>query len=263
MKVVRFLERKEVIKFFGLALMLSPFINFFLHSWVIKSQSQTAWSQFQFLPVLKSMNNISLFLAFCSIGIGIAMLSGKQKAWKYTLAFVGVHILIQIANVGNTAWKSPLAWPTFILNTALFFFIFDQLVWKISPAQVPQNQSTTEAFNLKQSNLVSDLSTQNETDLSSKTVINLKSYRKILFSFGSDRPWGELKTLSSEFLSIKKIDLLPANIETQVVQINFSKNVVVDIQYFKQQDDLVFFKPLNMNKEKVTNLNKWLRKIAV
>jgi hypothetical protein len=39
--------------------------------------------------------------------------------------------------------------------------------------------------------------------------------------------------------------------------------VVVDIQFEKQEGELVYFKPLNLDKEKVTNLNRWLKKIAV
>ncbi len=241
MKVVRFLERKEVIRFFGVALLVAPFLNFFLHAIVIRSQSGTAWSQFQWLAVLKNMPYISFGLAACSVAIGFTMLSGHQKAWKYLLFLIGAHIAIQIVNVGNTAWKGPLAWPSFILNTALFFFIVDQLVWKVKP--------NTPVIPL--------------AEVPNRTVINLKSYRKILFSFGSDKPWGELKTLSSELLGVKRIAEVPDNINSRTVQINFSRDVVVDIQFLKQEADMIYFKPLNMDKEKVTNLNKWLRKIAV
>ncbi|MGZ3690740.1 MAG: hypothetical protein ACXVAX_04515 [Pseudobdellovibrio sp.] len=246
MKVVRFLERKEVIRFFGVALVLAPFINFLLHAIVIKSQAGIAWSEFQWIPVLSSMNVVSFILAASSIAIGFIMLSGQQKAWKYLLFLIGTHIVIQVANVGNTAWKGPLAWPSFILNTALFFFIVDQLVWKVKPA--PQQPEVSEPA---------------AAAVKNKVVVNLKSYRKILFSFGSDQPWGELKSLSSELLSVKRIAEVPSNIDSRTVQINFSRDVVVDIQFLKQEDEMIYFKPLNMDKEKVTNLNKWLRKIAV
>ena len=62
---------------------------------------------------------------------------------------------------------------------------------------------------------------------------------------------------------MKKIADIPQNIDDKVVQINFSEDVVIDIKFDRQQEDILYFKPLNMNKEKVTNLNKWLNKIAV
>ena len=258
MQVVRFLERKNVIRFFGVSLILAPFINLALHVVVLKITSHTAWSEFQIWPALKSTGLISAMLALCSVLIGFTLLSGAQKAWKYVLILVGAYLLVQILNVGSQAWNSPLAWPSFILNTAIFFFIFDQLVWKVKVQTPNLSESKPEAA----VSLAPSLAALPQFD-KFKTVINLKSYRKILFSFGSDKPWGELKTLSSEMLSVKVIALVPDNISDKVVQINFARDVVVDIQFQSRENELVYFKPLNLDKEKVTNLNKWLRKIAV
>ena len=273
MKLVRFLERNGVIRFFGVSLILAPFINMFLHILVIKMQGQVAWSQFQFLPAIQSAGLISLVLAVCSVVIGCILLSGSQKAWKYVLILVGAYLLVQILNVGSQAWKGPLAWPSFILNTSIFFFIFDQLVWKVQPASQNANgngetqpsvenaaQSIPQTVNVPQFQDSVLVAKRHEKI---KTVVNLKSYRKIMFSFGSDRPWGELKTLSSEMLSVKSIAVVPNQIENKTVQINFAKDVVVDIQFDRQEGELVYFKPLNLDKDKVTNLNKWLKKIAV
>lgn len=251
MKLVRFLERKGVIRFFGVSLILAPFINMALHITVIKMQGRIAWSQFQFLPAIQSTGWVSLILALCSVVIGCVLLSGSQKAWKYVLVLVGAYLGVQILNVGSQAWKGPLAWPSFILNAGIFFFMLDQLVWKVQP-QVHSEKPT-----------VLPPEAPPEKPFIRKSVVNLKSYRKILFSFGSEHPWGELKTLSSERLSVKSIAPVPANIENKTVQINFAKNVVVDIQFEKQEGELVYFKPLNLDKDKVTNLNRWLKKIAV
>jgi hypothetical protein len=243
MYIVRLLEKRFVIRLFGIGLIVAPFMNMALHLVLIKVKANIAWSLFQFWPAIKETGAISLLLATCSVVIGSMMLSGAQKAWKYVLILIGAYLLVQILNIGSQAWKSPLAWPSFILNAGLFFFIFDQLVWKVKADPLaPVVQNPIEKF---------------------RAIINLTSYRKILFSFGSDRPWGELKTLSSEMLSVKSIAKVPDNIENKTVQINFSKDVVIDIQFFKRDNDLVYFKPLNLDKEKVTNLNRWLNKIAV
>lgn len=245
MKVVRFLERKLVIQCFGLTLIVAPFINLFLHVYFIKLNAAQSWAVFQVMPILKQTSNLSIFLAVCSVTIGATLLSGAPKAWRYVLFFLGSHLVLQILNINDRAWKGPLAWPSFILNASLFFFIFDQLVWKVKTGAV------------------ADITAPVPIQSAVKTVINLKSYRKILFAFGSPQPWGEMKTLSSEFITVKSFAAPPANFDTRVVQIGFARDVVVDIRFSHQEADLYYFKPLNMDKEKVTKLNKWLRKIAV
>lgn len=264
MKVVRFLERKNVISSFGLALIFAPVINLILHILIIKFQSDIAWSQFQFWAYLKNTNSISLFFAVSSIVIGSTMLTGSAKAWKFVLVLLGSHLLVQVLNINDKAWKGPLAWPSFFLNAGLFFFIFDQLVWKV---QAPANKVVKNNFKFDGEESRPIVASSNLESLpdrrSFKEVINLKSYRKIYFSFGSPKPWGELKTLSSEYLAVRCIIEPPTGIENKVVQINFAQDVVVDIQYANRQENIIYFKPLNMNKEKVTNLNKWLNQIAV
>jgi hypothetical protein len=264
MKVVRFLERKNVIRFFGIALILAPVLNIILHILIVKFQSNIVWSQFQFWAYLRNTNSISLFFAFSSIAIGGTMLTGSAKAWKFVLVLLGSHLLVQVLNINDKAWKGPLAWPSFFLNAGLFFFIFDQLVWKV---QAPANKVVKNNFKHDKEEGQAIAATSNLENIqelrSFREVINLKSYRKIYFSFGSPKPWGELKTLSSEYLTVRCIVEPPMGIENKVVQINFAQDVVVDIQYSNRQDNIIYFKPLNMSKEKVTNLNKWLNHIAV
>lgn len=246
MKVVRFLEREKVIRFFGFCLIAAPFINLVLHIWVLKIQNKVPWSQVNVMAFIKSGNPISYLLAASSVVIGFKMLSGATKTWRYVLVLIGAHLLIQIVNVNNKAWHGPLAWPSFLLNATLFFFIVDQLVWKVK-AEALENinpeMAPSSAFKEKQ-------------------IINLKSYRKILFSFGSTTPWGELKTLSSEELSVKSFAQVPANIEKQVIQINFAKDVIVEIQFSRRENEIYYFRPLNMQKDNVARLNTWLKKIA-
>jgi hypothetical protein len=250
MKVVRFLERETVIRFCGLSLIASPFVNVFLHLSFLKKQNHMNWSDIDFVYYLKSGNFLSYALALFSLVIGFKMLSGAAKAWKYVLFLIGAYLVIQIVNINSKAWEGPLAWPTFILNAVLFFFIFDQLVWKVkaegAAAIVPVPIANPPLALVKE-----------------KHVINLNSYRRILFGFGSPTPWGQLKTLSSEELAVKSFATVPAGIENQVVEVKFSQDVVLEIKFSHQRGEMYYFTLLNMEKELVTRLNKWLKKIAV
>jgi hypothetical protein len=205
------------------------------------------WSQIDFMAYLKSGNAINYFLAACSVGIGIKMLGGSTKAWRYVMLLIVAHMLIQIVNVNNKAWQGPLAWPSFLFNAGLLFFIVDQLVWKIKVPESAKNLASVTPIN----------------PVFEKHVLNLKSYRKILFSFGSEKPWGELKTLSSEELCVKSFAAVPALVEHKTVQINFARDVVIEIEFSHKENEMYYFKPLNMQKDNVTRLNKWLKKIAV
>lgn len=258
MKVVRFLEREKIIKLFGLGLVLAPFVNIILHLWIQKMHYKVTWSQINLISHLKSGNPISYILAICSIGIGIKMLGGTPRAWRYVLGLIGAHLVIQVLNLNNRAWQGPLAWPSFILNVGLFYFIMDQLVWKIevnSFHAMPKIKTPVKAVEKPVDNV---MMLEKE-----RQVINLKSYRKILFSFGSKQPWGELKTLSSEELAVRSFARVPDNIEEQIVQINFSKEVIVEIQFSRKEGEMYYFKPLNMQKNDISRLNQWLKKIAV
>lgn len=262
MKVVRFLERKEVIQFFGLALVLAPFINTALHILILKSQNHMTWKQINFTAYLKTGNPISFFLATCSVVIGVIMLRGAATAWKYVLGLIGTHLLIQVLNINNKAWSGPLAWPSFLLNAVLFYFIIDQLVWKVQ-GQPRQNLQNNKSESVPQQPPEEKSVKLESVQSAEKKIVHLQSYRKILFSFGSSQPWGELKTLSSEWLSVKSFSEVPARAENEVIQINFSKEVVVEIRYSHREDNIYYFTPLNMDKNLTKKLNRWLKKIAV
>lgn len=262
MKDTPFLEREYVVRLFGLGLILAPFINIVLHLYLQKLHYKVAWSQVNVEAYLKSGNTLSYILAACSIVIGVKMLSGSARNWRYVLALIGAHLVIQVLNINNKAWQGPLAWPSFILNVVLFYFVIDQLVWKIdvnSYHAMPKLKVTKPPIKVVPEKLIENVIHIEKE----KQVVNLKSFRKILFSFGSKEPWGELKTLSSEELSVRSFAKVPDNIENQIVEINFAKDVVVEIRFSRKEGEMYYFKPLNMEKDNTIRLNQWLKKIAV
>ena len=120
MEVVRFLERKNVIRFFGSALVMTPFINTILNFLILKSQMNLPWGKINIWASIMSGDRMTYFLGLCSVVIGLKMLGGSAKAWKYVLILVGAHILIQIANVSHTTWQGALAWPS-LFSTWVYF----------------------------------------------------------------------------------------------------------------------------------------------
>lgn len=240
MKVVNFLERQWVVKFFGYALIIVPFLNILVHLIYLKSAQNLTWGQISVIQYLKSGSFTSYFLSGCSCLIGMTMLGGSTKAWKFVLILIAAHMGVQVMNYKSHVWQGPMAWATFIFNLSLFLFIADQLVWKynskiLSAANAPKNIK----------------------------IVQLKSYKKILFSFGSLKPWGRLVTLDQNKLIVNRIANPPQFIHEKTIKITFSQTLTLDIVFDREESNLIYFKPLDMTSDKVKNLNQWLRQIAV
>jgi hypothetical protein len=248
-KVVNFLERQSVIRFFGYALLVVPFLNIFFHLVYLKNSQNLSWHQINISQYLKSGTFANYFLSVCSCLIGMTMLSGSKQAWKFVLILLAAHMGIQVMNYKSHIWQGPLAWVTFTFNLSVFLFISDQLVWK---SKSTSNQKSY----LKSEN-------RNKSNRLHEDIIHLKSYKKILFSFGSLKPWGRLITLDQNQLIVSQIDQLPASVQGKIIEITFSPILKLDIQYDYQESDRIYFRPLNMTGDKIKNLNQWLRDIAV
>ena len=247
MIVTRFLERKWVIQFFGGALILAPFFNVFFQLLFLKSQQKLSWGHIDLVAFLLNANFLSYVLAAASISIGFKMIGGSIDSWKYALGLLGIHLALQLVNYKSKVWQTPLAWTAFAMNTLIFLFIADQLVFKTRPAKKVEPVTTPIPVPAQ----------------SSERTLHLKSYKKIMFSFYSEKPWGRLMTLTSHQLVVNCFTTPPASIEEKTVQICFTKDLVIDIQFDKKENNLFYFTPLNMSDDKVHSLNTWLKKIAV
>lgn len=280
--VTKFLERKWVIQLFGLGLIIAPFVNIFIQFLVLNSKSGISWRYISISSYLLSGSIANYVLAIGSIVIECIMLSGSTKAWKAVLALVGTHLIMQILNYKSREWQGTLGWGAFAVNLSVFLFIADQLVWRIKSKEELMAEAMSRAAALKPkpkaqpitpAPLVVEPKTQAQDQNSGfvlgagsqplEKILHLKSYRKIFFSFGSDRPWGRLMTLNSHQLIVNCFAKAPESIENKTVQISFTKNLVIDIKFDRKESNLYYFTPLDMTPERVTELNQWLKKIAV
>lgn len=291
MIVTKFLERKWVIQLFGLGLIIAPFVNILIQFLVLNSNSGLSWRYISISSYLLSGSIANYILALGSIIIGCIMLSGSTKAWKSVLALVGTHLIIQILNYKSKEWQGTLGWGAFAVNLSVFLFIADQLVWRIKSKEELMAEAMHKAASLKpapkqvhpipaplvpeEKPIVAEPVVQAQPQAPGsdfvlgsgsrpvEKILHLKSYRKIFFSFGADRPWGRLMTLTSHQLIVNCFEKAPESIENKTVQIAFTKNLVIDIKFDRKESNLYYFTPLDMTPDRVIELNQWLRKIAV
>lgn len=284
--VTKFLERKWVIQLFGLGLIIAPFVNILIQFLVLNSKSGISWRYISISSYLMSGSIANYILAIGSVVIGGIMLSGSTKAWKAVLLLVGTHLLVQILNYKSKEWNGTLGWGAFAVNLSVFLFIADQLVWRVKTKEEIFAEAMEKAAALipktKAESKIPVTATPEVTPAptapvaapaeagfvlgagsSIEKILHLKSYKKIFFSFGSDRPWGRLMTLNSHQLIVNCFATAPESIENKVVAISFTKNLVIDIKFDRKESNLYYFTPLDMTPVRVSELNQWLKKIAV
>lgn len=264
--VTKFLERKWVIQTFGVALIVAPFVNILIQFLVLNSKSGISWRYISISHFLLSGSIANYVLAIGSVVIGTIMMSGSAKAWKAVLVLVGTHLIVQILNYKSREWQGTLGWGAFAVNLSVFLFIADQLVWRVKSKEELFAEAMQKAAALKPT---PKPKVQEPTPLvvepvaAVEKILHLKSYKKIFFSFGADRPWGCLMTLNSHQLIVTCFEKAPESIENKVVAISFAKDLVIDIKFDRKESNLYYFTPLDMTPERVSHLNQWLKKIAV
>ena len=108
MEIVKLLERKAVIRFFGIALLLSPFFNTFL-TILTFPPNQARWTWKVFWYVTSHRSAVDQLLYISTFIIGILMLRGAPWAWKCLLVLLGAYITNQTFHFGPATTAMPAA----------------------------------------------------------------------------------------------------------------------------------------------------------
>ncbi len=239
MNAVKILERKFVIRFFGLALMIAPFINIALMLVMLKNQSHLTWSTLPIKDVLTSGKISNYILILASLIIGLIMLSGSRKAWKYTLILLGIHVLTKIPTIGQDIKQNWFWGVQFLINIALLVFIADQLVFK--------------------NNSVSEDPIVNSKLPVTKEPPRYQVKKKTLVSFQDTGAWGELVLISERGFYIRCILAKPpVNIEKRSVELSFQKNLFIRSLFKEMRDQNYYFEFTSLNLEQAQSLQRWL-----
>lgn len=131
--LVKIFERKWVIQFFGIALILAPFFN--LSNSVLEVPNiEKKYLIFYCWQFYKSAPFTQQAIQFASLVIGFVMLRGSVAAWKYALGLLGCYIVVQFTQL-NANMRDNWNWIYLGINVCVFFFIADQIVLKPRPPQ--------------------------------------------------------------------------------------------------------------------------------
>ena len=243
LSAVKFLEKKQVIQFFGLCLVLAPFVNAYLVLYARMQEYKLSWAQINIISTFKGGILDNYVLSVVSIVIGIVMLRGSTKAWRAALFLVGFHIVIQVLNYSARAKGNILWWPFFLVNASVFMFIADQLVWKI---QIPQVAPRPPG---------------------APKVIYLKTFKKIYLRHENPSPWAEIKNMNSMGFSAHCLqtpsESIAANISDRNIILKVSSDLILQARLKSQTDKVYNFEFIQKAEKHDELINAWFKKIAV
>ena len=219
MVVVKFLERKDVIRWFGIALILAPFFNKVLSVAMLSNVK----NPFNFRLIGAAFASESAFdhaLSIASLIIGVLMLKGTSKAWRYVLVLLGSYLVQQTMHLGQDIKGHWFVGVIYLINLGVFIFIADQLVWKIS---LPTRSIPTK---------------------------KVRSQKKIFIHFDGIGPWAQLVAISSEGFQVRSLTSPPPGIESKDLEIQMSNGLKLQLRLLHQSEDNFFFRILKSRHQK-------------
>ncbi len=239
MQAVKFLERPKVIRFFGICLLLAPFINIGFNILLQSQKSQVTtmivWKSLMLGTFAQNMQNL---LSLGSFTIGAVMIFNKRKAWSLVLGLIGLHIIIQTTTLMKDI-KENWAWGmVFLINLAVFFFIADQLVFKEK-----RDEADTE-----------DEPATPQQD----SYQGLVTKKRIVIHFSDLNLWAQLMHISKQGLWVKALENKPIDVIKKPMVVMLRQDLPLKLMLDHVSGEQCFFQFFPMSATEVAALNQWI-----
>ncbi len=248
MQAVKFLERPSVIRFFGVCLLLAPFINIVVHIFLQSQKSNvTAVILWKSLTIGTFSQNMQNLLSLSSLVIGTLMLLGTRRAWSFVLGLIGLHIIIQTTSLLKNLKESWIWGGVFLVNLAVFFFIADQLVFKEKRAE---SNDEPKSKPQKDPSPVVSLKEESPTALVTK--------KRIIIHFSDLQMWAQLMHISNEGLLVKSFENQIIKVSEKMMVVFLKKDLPLRLKLDHARGAEYFFKFLPMSPQEIQQLNLWI-----
>ncbi|WP_413291330.1 hypothetical protein [Bdellovibrio sp. HCB337] len=294
MVLVKVLEKKAVIRLFGLAMILAPFVNT-VAKMALLTEIPNRWTFSVFWKIIMVGSTLNQILYVATLAIGFVMLRGKSSGWKFALVLLGGYIALQISDFGHVR-TSAITWFFFITNVAAFLFIADQLVWKIevpkrnsqpqakAPEAKPVSASTPKpiattppptapppakpAPTVATASTTAAKPTQQPVppkpappkEAPRRAVAKLR--KKILFQFEGKDPWAQLMGVSDKGIHLRRLSEPPADIATREIEIPLGNGLTLRTRFARRAEHDYYFDYTSLSSEQIKSLNKWLYSLS-
>jgi hypothetical protein len=243
MGLVKVLENKTVIRLFGAALILAPFINTAVSINMMSPPPINRWDLHLYWRIFSEGSKVDYFLYPLSIIIGTIMLRGSTGVWKFVLFLLGAFIVAQIPTLPQTMKISWVHGIFFLINISAFLFIADQLVWKVKGKVIKPIPTTPVA--------------------PPKTVVlapvTARTNTKVLIDFYGRGPWAQLVAVSNNGIQARAIAPPPDEIDSRPVQISLKSGLVLNLRFTRRTESDFYFEYTDLTSQNIQLLNQWLR----
>ncbi len=259
MQAVKFLERPKVIRFFGICLLLAPFINIFFNIYLQSQKSQvTAMILWKSLMIGTFAQNMQNLLSIGSFAIGAVMMFGKRKAWSFVLGLIGLHIIIQTTTLMKDLKENWIWGIVFLINLAVFFFIADQLVFKEKRDEESEDSGESSAAAHEPAPVVEDVTSPVETERPVDSYEGLITKKRIVIHFSDLNIWGQLMHISNQGLWVRALESQNINVVQKPMVVFLRKDLPLKLMLDHVKGDQCFFQFFPMSQAEVTALNQWI-----
>lgn len=279
MFAVKILEKKSIIRLFGIALTIAPFFNIASMVWIQHSAKHYRWNKETVIAIMSSGSPLQYGLGLLSIIIGIIMLRGSTAAWKYVLLLLGAHIITQIGSIGQNMKENWLWGPFFLVNVSLFIFIADQLVFKSkapvkknpdvkSPPHLhvvknPEPVAKAPSFLHPSAPVVTPASADaTPLEASRKQFPTLYTKKRTMIQFEKFGPWAQLISVSSHKIHVRCIKNPPAEFAVRKVEIDFRNGLVLTTWFDRKTENDFYFEYPPLTDSQIELLDMWVKKHA-
>ncbi len=258
MLIVKVLERKEVIRFFGLAFTIAPFVNTLAALSLQKIENK--WTLFNFYRMVGATSWFIILLSAASILIGLNMLRGSSKSWKPVLFLLGGYILWQLTNLGQNWKASKIHGLFFITNLGVFLFIADQLVYKLKVPERKKDLLPVETLQpASQNSMPAPPPIIEQKPLPKKLVRTFYTKKKILIAFEGVGPWAQLMSLSQDEIHLRAIDKSKIEFGSREIEIFLKNGFYSRTKLIRHEGLDFYFEFRSLNSKQLDLLNGWLR----
>lgn len=248
MFLVKVLEKKSVIRLFGAAFLIAPFVNTLIKLSLL-TLVPNPWSLSMFWAVLTAGSITNQILYVATIIIGFLMLRGNAAGWKYALMLLGGYIALQVSNFSHVK-SSGITWLFFIINVGAFLFIADQLVWKVK-ARTPQVKPPVKPSMVNKPVL---------SLIPNAAVPNVR--KKVLFQFAGENPWAQLIAISNQGIHLRGLAEPPIDLATREIEISLHAGLRLRTRLARRAQQDYYFDYTNLTSEHIKSLNQWLHSMS-
>lgn len=259
MQVIKLLEKKEVIRLFGVGLILAPLFNSLL-TLIAQPDHPGKWTWHRYFEMAMAGTNVQHVLDVCSIVIGFLLLTGSTQAWKYMLILLGGYMLMQLANLGHNMRANPLNGLFFVANVGLFLFIADQLAFKQKPPQKTRDPRSVQSFQKNAAPAprpVAAAAVQAAAKPSAPLPFR-RSNAKILVHFQGVGAWAQVMSISATGIELKSQGPAPIHIESREVEMELAPGFSLRARLKSRQGARFFFEYTHLPQARVQQLNQWI-----